>query len=53
MDRNGEKEEPPEPEDEEVFLVEDVVVEYTQIVAPINSTRGGTDTDVTGDLNMK
>ena len=44
--------EPPEPEDEEVLLVEDVVVENAEIVASVNSSSSSTNVDVTGHLNI-
>ena len=45
--------EPPEPEGEEVLLVEDVVVEDAKVVTPVDGTSSGTNTDVAGDLGDK
>ena len=38
--------EPPEPEDEEVLLVEQVVGEDAQVVRPVDRSGGGADSDV-------
>lgn len=37
---------PPDPENQEVLLVEDVVVEDAKVVAPVNSSSSGTNVDV-------
>jgi len=41
---------PPHPEDQEILLVEDVVVKDAEIVAGVDTTRGGSDADVAGNL---
>ena len=42
--------EPPEPEDEEVLLVEQVVGEDAQVVRPVDRSSGGADSDVARHL---
>ena len=48
----ADQEHPPHPEDEEVLLVEDVIVENAEIVASVNSSSSSTNVDVTGHLNI-
>ena len=50
-DGNSNEEEPPEPEDKEILLVEDVVIENAEVVTPVDGSSGSTNTDVAGDLN--
>ena len=42
---------PPEPQDEEVLLVEQVVGQDAQVVGPVDTTRGSSNTDVAGNLD--
>ena len=42
--------EPPEPEDKEVLLVEQVVGEDAQVVRPVDRSGGGADSDVASHL---
>ena len=42
--------EPPEPEDEEVLLVEQVVGEDAEVVGPVNGSSCSTDSNVAGHL---
>jgi len=51
--RETNQEHPPHPEDQEIFLVEDVVVEDAEIVASVNSTSGGTNVDVARNLSWE
>ena len=43
----------PEPEDEEVLLVEEVVLEDAQEVAAVQATRGGANIDVARHLHQE
>ena len=45
-DRDTNQEHPPHPENQEIFLVEDVVVEDAEVVAPVNSSGRGSNVDV-------
>ena len=47
---DSDEEHPPDPENQEVLLVEDVVVEDAKVVAPVNSSSSGTNVDVAWDL---
>ena len=44
---------PPEPQDEEVLLVEQVVGQDAQVVGPVDTTRGSSNTDVAGNLHSR
>jgi len=44
---------PPEPQDEEVLLVEQVVGQDAQVVGPVDTTRGSSNTDVAGNLSRE
>ena len=50
---DGDEEEPPEPKDEEILLVEDIIVENAEIVAPVDSTSCGSNTNIARDLKIK
>jgi len=52
-DREPDENHPPHPEDEEVLLVEDVVVKDAEIVAGVNTTSSGTNSDVARDLSRE
>ena len=45
-DGDSDEEHPPDPEDQEVLLVENVVVEDAKVVAPVNGSSSGTNVDV-------
>ena len=47
----ADEEHPPHPENKEVLLVEDIVVEDAEVVAPVNGTSGGSNVDVAGHLS--
>ena len=49
-DGHHQEEHPPHPKNEEIFLVEQIVGEYAQIVALVGETRGRADIDDTGHL---
>ena len=49
-DGDSDQEDPPEPQDQEVLLVEEVVGEDAEVVTPVDGTGGGADTDVAGNL---
>ena len=42
---------PPEPEDQEVLLVEEVVGENAKVVAPVYASGCSSDTDIARNLN--
>lgn len=42
---------PPQPQHQEVFLVEKVVREDAEVVGSVNATSSGTNTDIAGDLS--
>jgi len=50
---DSDEEEPPEPENEEILLVEDVVVEDAEIVAPVDGSCGGSNSDVASNLSRE
>jgi len=52
-DGDGDEGEPPEPEDEEILLVENVVVEDAEIVTPVDGSSGGTNPDVASYLSWE
>ena len=49
-DGDADEGEPPEPEDEEVLLVEQVVGEDAEVVGAVDGAGGCADTDVAGNL---
>jgi len=52
-DGDSNEEEPPEPKDEEILLVEDVIIENAKVVASVDGSSGSTNTDVAGDLSRE
>ena len=48
---DDEEEHPPEPQDEEIFLVEEIVLEDAQIVGLVHPASGGPHSDVAADFS--
>ena len=50
---DDDKEGPPDPEDEEVVLIEQIVGENTNYIVHISTTRNGSSANITGNLCRK